>query len=268
MACDWLRKSVTSDGPFVGYWHSGTGKWNSADETTAMCIAALSRADAPADNEIAAALAWMQTREAKWTASGREIDLALVLEAMLLAGGHETVYNRALGLLKWVKEQLKDPQPHMDANDPEAALRIPFVASQLAAIVWATVTREYKALLRAALSKLEPDSAALAQMGAQEAPFAPRLDDWRAAIKQLNKRIVELLTSLDNVARQTPQGPGDKVREEIDLYRRQKERVRELSARLDDASAQVFIELDEIGRKVCRSAWPDLEVPLREGEPA
>jgi hypothetical protein len=85
-ACQWLLRPVHDGGAFSdddGYWHSGTGTWNTDEATTAMCLTALAQAGAPRSPVREMAYAWLADGEKRWTARGREIDLAHVLEALL-----------------------------------------------------------------------------------------------------------------------------------------------------------------------------------------
>jgi hypothetical protein len=230
-ACDWLRRSVNDGGAFNNRWHSGTGTWNTSEATTAMCLTALLRAGAPT-TETSIGLAWLKTREGDWALANREVDLALVLEAMLLGNDYQTVYQRVLDLLAWVQDQLASPTLPMPESVPEVGPRAPFVAAQLASFVWATVIREYKALFRALIENdrrdqpasshadaTTPDVSAERRSAEETDPAAgddlveprPSLSAWRRALRQLDERLLSHLQSRDNILRHTRHGGAPEV---------------------------------------------------------
>jgi hypothetical protein len=293
-ACDWLRRPVSDGGPFDNGWQSGTGSWNTPELTTAMCVIALLRAHAPAEAEVSTALMWLRAREDEWTRPGREIDLALVLEAMLLGDDRQKVYRRGLDLLAWAKDEINRAGPDGMAPEehsqiPEAGLRTPFVVAQLGAFVWATVIREYKALMKDLIQSLEnesrdpasdrgvSDSSSVPVQGSSPEGIAgvadptlveprPGVAAWHEAVKQLNKKIVSHLDSRNNLVRTT--GGTKVVHEEIAKYRQLRQRTLDLAELIGERTpAGVLVELDRYGREQCGAAWPDLEVPGEPGEP-
>jgi hypothetical protein len=276
-ACDWLRRSVDDGGAFNNRWHSGTGTWNTPEATTAMCLTALLRAGAPT-TETTIGLAWLKIREEHWTQANREVDLALVLEAIQLGDDYQTVYPKVLGLLAWAQDQLASPTPPMPESVPEVGLRAPFVAAQLASFVWATVIREYKALFQALINKPAgvPADATTAHMppprrSTEETDTAvddglveprPSLSAWQRAAQQLEGRLLGHVQSRENIVENTSHGGAPEVHALMEHYRGLLQRCRALADQIKERTdPAVLIELNRMGTKVCGRAWPDLDVP-------
>lgn len=257
-----------------------------------MCLTALLRAGAPLTHEITTGLLWLLTREDHWARDGHEIDLALVLEAVLLGDDHQKVYQRVLALLAWAQDELTGHAGPISAHVPEAGLRAPFVAAQLASFVWATVTREYKALLRAMIIFDEPDhptDEAEPPVGGASSPYLPdrgsssddngaapgdilveprpSLAAWQHALRQLDDWLLRHLRTRVNIVCNTPHGGASEVREAMERYRSHLQRSRMLAEQVEERTPRlILVELDKIGREVCKDAWPDLHVPTEHDE--
>jgi hypothetical protein len=237
----------------------------------------LLRAGAPT-TETTIGLAWLKTREEHWAQVNREVDLALVLEAIQLGDDYQTVYPKVLDLLEWAHDQLRHPTRHKSESVPEESLRAPFVAAQLASFVWATVIREYKALFQALIKTDQPDQAAGVLSARISAPTRsaeetaddgdglveprPSLGKWQRAVQQLEGRLLSHVQSRDNIVRHTRHGGAPEVHAQMEHYRGLLQRCQALADQIKERTAPaVLVELNNMGTDVCGRAWPDLDVP-------
>jgi len=287
-ACAWLTRSVRDGGAFSdedGYWHSGTGTWNTDEATTAMCLIALAQAKAPRGAVRDLAHAWLAGQQACWTARDREIDLAQVLEALLQdPDDQENLFPLVERLLYRVSMALDGRDP-MDQDVPEDTHRIPFVTAQLASIVWVTVIREFTKLLED-LTDIDFGSDSV-QPGfpAAENQFAPheparaetvrrpslslrpdQLARWRDAASTLRQTLTEGIASRAAALENTPKLAG--VREKMNQLQAQRDVAVRLTDQLGDATPPaVLAELNDLGRLVCGPAWPELPMPNENADP-
>ncbi|WBB53989.1 hypothetical protein [Verrucosispora sp. WMMD573] len=269
-ACHWLLRHVAEGGPFDNWWRSGTGTWNRDEATTAMCLSALIRAGVPMRQPMRTAHARLMGREQEWTRVGREIDLSQVLEANLLctetaAGARDhlqTLLQRVLSAIK---------TPVLLPTAPEERLRIPFVAAQLADIVWRVVQMESLKLYGEVLNHERVDPVEpTTQPALPEAVVPPagvplnsrHLRAWRRGIEQIEGTIREQIAKRDGTV-QTP-AVQDKLRELLE-YRAE---LAALTNELDsNVSVDVLERIDALGKRICGTAWPDLPWPEPPSEP-
>lgn len=272
-ACRWLVQPVKHDGAFQGWWVSGTGSWNSADATTAMCLTALIRAGAPSllREDVRVAYARLNDRERVWSAPGHEIDLAQVLEAILRGDEHRAgVYDHLTALRQRVVNELKNPA--LATPKPERSLRLPFIAAQLADLVWIIARRDCVTVFRDILARLndadehagngrrEHEALASSIPASAEVPTvsltATELHDWRNAAEQVRVKINEQVDKRTTVHRMLPTGETSAV---MRRFLDQRTEVQKLTTRLGPATPRAVLRaLDEIGKAVCGAAWPIL----------
>ncbi|MFF5218647.1 hypothetical protein [Micromonospora sp. NPDC000442] len=268
-ACNWLLRRVAEGGPFDNWWRSGTGTWNRDEATTAMCLSALVRAGTPMHQAMETAHTWLMGREQEWTVAGREIDLSQVLEANLLcteaaAGTRDhlqTLFQRVLRAMR---------TPTLLPTAPEERLRIPFVAAQLADIVWRIVQMESLKLIGEVLNHGRPDPAEpRTQPVLPETVLTPtgvplttqQLRAWRRGVEQIEGTIREQIAKRDGTV-QTP-AVQEKLRELLG-YRAE---LTALATELDNnVSVDLLERIEALGKRICGTAWPDLPWPEAPSE--
>jgi hypothetical protein len=269
-ACKWLVDVLVGDSNRAGWWRSGTGSWNSDEATTAMCLTALACAGAPERQVTRDALAWLKDRHDQWTRTGREIDLAQVLETLnLYADSFEE--QRLIDLLAAVRGELRRPMP--DSNRPEERLRWPFIAAQSADIVWQTVQSECRKLLQDVITSPDDASAAVEADMTSDSSDDPlvviaapderdcglterQLTRWNDAADQLRH------TLNDQIARRRSVAAVPSVQRILAQLGEQRELYQDLSSQLGRfAPRQVLEHFDTLGRDVCGPAWPSLPFP-------
>ncbi|MEU4470944.1 hypothetical protein [Micromonospora sp. NPDC023888] len=264
-ACNWLLRPVAEGGPFDNWWRSGTGSWNREEATTAMCLSALVRARVQMRPEMKTAHARLMGREGEWTTEGREIDMAQVLEATLLCTGAANGTREHLKTL-FHRIATERKSPALLSTAPEERLRIPFVAAQLADIVWRIVQLESLKLFGDVINQgrpepSEPSEVAVvpetAASSSNGATLSSRdLRAWQKGCEQIEGTIRERIAKRDGPMR-TP--AVERVIEEHLSYRAQ---LAKLTSRLDEhADRESLEQIDKLGRKVCGVAWPDLPWP-------
>lgn len=144
-ACDWLRRP-SPEGPYdLGVWEGGTGTWNSAIETTSMCLSALVRAGVPLDDPaIRSGRSFLLSNRHLWVKAGAEVDAATALEAFILTGGRwREVRPELMRLLAWA--QSKEPWTRTSLSaleSQEQSSAVAQIANALVGILWATVKSE------------------------------------------------------------------------------------------------------------------------------
>ncbi|MEO3773436.1 prenyltransferase/squalene oxidase repeat-containing protein [Micromonospora sp. B9E7] len=269
-ACNWLLRQVTEGGPFDNWWRSGTGSWNREEATTAMCLSALVRAGVPMRPEMATAHAWLMGREGEWATPGREIDMSQVLEATLLCT--EAVNGTREHLMTLFQRIATERRsPTLLATAPEERLRIPFVAAQLADIVWRIVQLESLKLFGDVINQGRPEPAEPAEVAVVAETVATsavgptltrrELREWQKGCEQIEATIRDRISKRDGPMR-TP--TVEKVINEQLAYRAQ---LMKLTIQLDEHSdLEVLEQIDALGNRVCGVAWPDLPWPDRRSD--
>lgn len=268
-ACNWLLRRVAEGGPFDNWWRSGTGTWNRDEATTAMCLSALVRAGTPMHQAMETAHTWLMGREQEWTVAGREIDLSQVLEANLLCTEAATgTRDHLQTLFQRVLRAMRTPTL---PTAPEERLRIPFVAAQLADIVWRIVQMESLKLIGEVLNHGRPDpTEPRTQPVLPETVLAPtgmalttqQLRAWRRGVDQIEGTIREQIAKRDGTV-QTP-AVQEKLRELLG-YRAE---LTALATELDNTVSLDLLErIDALGKRICGTAWPDLPWPEPPSEP-
>jgi hypothetical protein len=264
-ACDWLRTS-TPDGPYsFGAWASGTGTWNSELMTTAMCVSALGQAGVPIhDSVLRASVAYLRSRKSEWAQPGGEIETAAALEAFLLVGGRWREVGKELSqLLKWARDRSLWLEASKLASDSHTESgKVPFVATELVAIVWATVKRELPLLFEG-----------LGIYSWTTSQFPKQADSGLEIAMDVRERMGAALIELQEVATQNVRdrqqiirsGARDSptIRGQMELWRERQLRTSELRSELrsihDRSRVNAFVsKLNQHGRDILGQAWRDI----------
>ncbi|PZG13158.1 hypothetical protein C1I95_24295 [Micromonospora craterilacus] len=263
-ACNWLMRQVAQGGPFDNWWRSGTGSWNREEATTAMCLSALVRAGVEMRPGMQTAHAWLMGREREWTIPGREIDLSQVLEANLhctatAAGTREhlqTLFHR-------MRTEMKNPT--LLPTAPEERLRIPFVAAQLADIVWSIVQMESLKLYGDLFNHRPPEPPEVPQQRVApvpaESPNRKLLTDrqlraWQRGVEQIEQAIREQIAMRDGPVRTSA------MQEAVDQLVNDRKELFVLTELLDgEFDVDPLARIDALGRRICEETWPELPWP-------
>ena len=275
LACDWLRRPVALGGALETWWHSGTGDWNTDEATTAMCLTALRRAGAPMSNAMETAVAWLLLQRSRWQREDHEIDLALVVEAMLLyqTGGSD-LQQGVLALLQWALNVPDGGLPATDSDVPEDSLRLPFVAAQLTVVIWVTMMRELSAVIdyelrayRPAVAESHSEAVAEPVPGSDPDPDATptsvwldvaSVAAWHRAIDVIRETLAGAIGKRDR-SKDTPE-----VAERISQLRIELTHLNGLSSRVTPFTpVRVLRDLEELGRHVCGDRWPHPPWPMQ-----
>jgi hypothetical protein len=267
LACDWLRTPVSEGGALESWWRSGTGLWNTDEMTTAMCLTALHKAGAPVNAGTKIALAWLVEQRAQWRRKDHEVDLALVVEALLLYRTEgQDLEQGVLALLQWALDVPDGGLPRIDTDIPEDNLRLPFVVAQLTVVIRATMTQQLSAVIEHELRQYrlandpdEPEPPAPATFPLSDAD----LRDWRAACDLIR-------VELDHDIKERERAPKTRpiTKKQAELIE-QLARVNALSQQLSLAiPVAVLVELDRVGRAVCGHRWPHPPMPPVPPTPA
>ncbi|MEV4769409.1 ATP-binding protein [Micromonospora humida] len=257
-ACQWLLRGVDEGGPLGGWWRSGTGTWNRAEATTAMCLSALTRAGVARNPSIETAYAWLIGREAEWTIPGREIDLAQVLEATLLCTESTTgTHEHLKTLFSRMKQELRGTRRL--PGGPEERLRLPFVASQLADTLWQVVQMESLKLYGDVFNDSRPQTPVEPVPGAAPEPdghhrgstlTTRQLAEWQQGVEQIRQTIREQIAKRDGTIRTRA------VVQVIERYQEFRAQIAALQRQLHaDVDRDVLRQINELGRDVCGAAW-------------
>jgi hypothetical protein len=277
-ACRWLHDLVTDPGRPT-WWRSGTGRWNSDESATAMCVVALTAADLSIGyrKAIGTATAWLTSpnQKANWTEPDREIDLAQVVQALALRS--DPLLQEALGtLIERTIKELKQPTPRDEL--PQDRLRLPFFAAQLTEIVWQIVPAGFVRLLRDVMSAgaeralgtgpAEGPAAEIVVPARSAETVLPGLSDnqlrrWLDAANLLGAALTSAIK-----ARSSENKSGvASVQQKLNQSRRQRDDYLELRDKLGpDASRETLEALDALGRQVCGAVWLPLPYPDSYGD--
>jgi hypothetical protein len=272
-ACDWLRRSRSHGGALETWWRSGTGEWNTDEATTAMGLTALHRAGAPVSAATQTALTWLIGQRSRWRQENHEIDLALVVETLLLY--REGPIDRQQGvvaLLHWALHVPDGGLPPKDSSIPEDNLRLPFVAAQLNVVIWVTMMRELSAVIDYELrhyravnpaSTAADPSAGPTPVADTDAPTGDPLPDvdltaWHRSVDLIRESLASAIAKRQR-SRSTPA-----VARRIDELTLQLDRLNQLGGRVSPrVPVAVLVELDRLGREVCGNRWPEPPMPDR-----
>ena len=175
-------------------------------------------------------------------------------------------------LLNRVHAELRDPRP---AGNPrkEERLWTPFIASQLANLVWQMVRSECHALLRDVLNgpddegpgpqpvagpgdpqAVPPDASDISTGGLT----AEQLRRWKEAAQQLLQELIDSMKKRSGAA--VSEIPS--IQHSLQQLQAQRERYYVLEPQIAaDAPLEVLREIDDLGRAVCNRAWP-LNLPF------
>lgn len=142
-ACDWLLRPVSQGGVYQnGIWESGTGSWNSAVETTAMCVIALTLAGIPPrDSRLSPSWNYIYAHKEEWIQPKRELDGVLALSAHVsVTGDWQDVSSEVNYLLNWARgEAFWDSATRSSKETFDQSLKVVFIAATLIDVIWSTL---------------------------------------------------------------------------------------------------------------------------------
>jgi hypothetical protein len=145
-ACDWLLRPASEGGPQeAGIWQSGTGSWNTALETTAMCVLALVACGIDRnDPRLLTAFRYITSQKPFWIAPRREMDGANAIAAYLeMAGDWQFVIPEIQYLLRWTRGQaFWDDATRNSKEQLDQSSRVAFITSHLIDAVWSSLRTE------------------------------------------------------------------------------------------------------------------------------
>jgi hypothetical protein len=284
-ACGWLRIPPPR-GAYQYGWKSGTGTWSTDEMTTAMCLSALLRSGLDTDDTVIVTgfeMLWQSKQS--WTAAGREIDLALVLEAMLL-GGHQharNIYPQIMNLLGWAISSDFWSEGRPLTADEEENSKVTFIAAQIVSCVWQTVWRDLERLFEGLSGAVTtatsppPNRSTTRPQGlpavlvpspasSDSEPARPNIPTaLKEAVDKIRMRLQE---NIDDRERALPSLRGERriarLRDNLEEYKAMMQQLEQLASTLSaDTSPEVLRQLDELGRRVYDRAWTPL---LAEGQ--
>lgn len=152
-AVKWLLRDRSEGGACSGgVWHSGTGAWNSSDETTGMVLLALAASGHDcSDPQLEPAQTFLLSQKSRWTAPGRELEGALVIQALLDTGGSwDDVATETQALSRWAKGEAFWQSATRSAKDSlNQSCRVAQIASHLVSIGWTAIRTDLPAFLDA-----------------------------------------------------------------------------------------------------------------------
>jgi hypothetical protein len=293
-ACDWLRTPAAAGGPFKNGWESGTGTWLTNGMATACCLSALLRAEAPLNDDcVPVADRYLRAGLEQWTQPGREIDIALVLEALLRGSRRYSMVeelavpwrNQIPLLLSWLRNNEVLGGPGSARSGPFESMnettKVLFVAAELVATVWEIIRRELPVLLeneisaaRAMLDEAHTVGGSVAAGVTEAGVYGPTphasaangisTDELLSLIQRIQTMIDSNIASRDKVLRDsdsTSKRTTTEVRENRNEWLAKQERCREIARRLaGQSSGEVIAELDALGREVLGSGWESIHV--------
>ncbi|HEU0132992.1 MAG TPA: AAA family ATPase [Mycobacteriales bacterium] len=152
-SADWLLKPVKDGGACEnGIWPGGTHGWNSDLEATSMVLAGLAAVGVDQDDRrLHPGVAYVRERRNEWTASGKELDGALAMRALLAFHVEWTeVADAAAELASRAIDEALWQTATASANDTLAqSCRTAQIAADLLEIAWAGVRANIAPLLGA-----------------------------------------------------------------------------------------------------------------------
>jgi hypothetical protein len=297
-ACDWLRRPAARGGPYRNGWESGAGSWATNGMAVANCVTALLKAGMPGNGEcVRAGCGYLIAGQSQWAGQGREIDLALALEALLLGEPVHILNGRQepdigwrdqiLTLLDWLREHAllsEQVTAHAPpANGIDEQTKVLLVSAVLVTIVWEIVLRELRGLLEdmvgAGRATLDPALAAGKAVGAALAEPAPAglqgpgTGFTPLSLSELRERIADVIEKLQaDIASQNRALLAVKRNDVITAFRKKRaelvtkqERCQRIAAQLtEDTPQHLRMELDTLGREVLGNAWEPIFSETKE----
>lgn len=264
-ACEWLCHGPP-DGPFrLVRWESGTGAWNSPEQTTALCLEALLKAGVDFANEtVRAALPTIADARKDWGQPGKEIDAACGLQTFLLADRRWRALIRELEqVLVWAKA--REPWSGATRSSAESGTessKVPFVANALIGSIWQIVVSELPLLLE---QMAMPDDSDIAACATYER--SPALEAaMRAALGEIRSHVDDNLRSRQAIARQLGMMVPAAVKGELDEWGQRQLRVDSLESTwsrqasdgqgpIEDDDRALIEQVDVLGMKCTGTAW-------------
>jgi hypothetical protein len=152
-AVKWLLRDRAEGGACSGgLWQSGTGRWNSTLETTGMVLLALGVGGHDcSDERLEGARTYLLSQKNRWTAPGKELDGALVIQALLETGvAWEDVAAESQALSRWAKgEAFWQGVARTAKESLDQSCRVAQIASHLVNIGWTAIRTDLQAFLDA-----------------------------------------------------------------------------------------------------------------------
>ncbi len=191
-ASRWLRE-LAPRGPSQprGGWLSGTGQWNSAGTTSAMCATALIDSGVGLSNPIFSGLPGFFLSELERTPTpNNEIDVMLMLEALRhLDEWGEPCEQRLAEILLWSNNKQIWDQANIDPNEyKEESSKIPMVACSLLDLTWVRIQDkipEFLSSFNPIIANTVQSEAITAQLGNVQSSI---LSDLHVLSETLTKR--------------------------------------------------------------------------------
>ncbi|MHB8388900.1 MAG: hypothetical protein ACYDBH_04865 [Acidobacteriaceae bacterium] len=220
-AVKWLLRDRAEGGACSGgLWQSGTGRWNSTLETTGMVLLALGAVGHDcSDQRLESARTYLLSQKNRWTAPGKELDGALVIQALLDTGvSWEDVAAESQALSRWAKgEAFWQGVVRTAKESLDQSCRVAQIASHLVNIGWTAIRTDLPAFLDALatpeLGRSNVEIARSQRGDGVKMAVEPRLPDGAEVDLEL-----DALRQLDVISFQNCSVVGE--------YRRYDERVR------------------------------------------
>lgn len=271
LACEWLCKGPPG-GPFrLVRWESGTGAWNSPEQTTALCLEALLKAGVDfAQETVRAALPTLTEARRAWGQPGKEMDAACGLQTFLLADRRwRTVIRELEQVLVWARAR----EPWTGATRPctesgTESSNVPYVANALIGIIWQIVVSELPLLLE---QMAMPDSENIAEAPQRRSPAMQRA--MLAALGEIHAHIDNNLRSRETIARQLGQDGFAAVKDEHEKWKVRRTRVESIERAWgegDEKSANQEKDLalvdsaDQLGNECAGGAWRTVSQRIKD----
>jgi hypothetical protein len=273
-ACQWLCQDHNLGGAYQSGWHNGVAGEASDAMATALCLSALLHAGFPRPERVRPSYERLCLAQDSMVANKQETELALIVEARIRTGDNwEDLRPAILHLLGWAS-RVTQWNPELRATRPgqplSASAKAPFIAVQLWIIIWTTVNRELRRMLK--------DLWGLEDLLSPKSPAAPSPppetgrptwsepaeqavdDDVRRAVERLRQKIQ---AHIDDRASRYPTltESGKKTfRREIDMWNGRYEELRTIERGLsrDGITQTTIAELNGLGRKVFGVGWYEI----------
>lgn len=150
-AANWLLTPRSEGGVYNdGLWDSGTGAWNTALETTAMCLISLLLVKVdPSDTKIKKGLSELIARKAEWARAGREIDGAMALLAFsMLRTDWRLVLPQLYHLATWARGEAIWQAATMTSKETfDQSCKVAEVGALLVDVLWRMLRADLPQLL-------------------------------------------------------------------------------------------------------------------------
>ena len=285
-ACRWLCQDKKIGGAYSNGWQNGVSGKTSDLLTTALCLRALLHAGWQNTEHLTTGYQNLRAGLDLLEPSGQETELSLIVEARLRNGDEwEDLSPLIFNLLGWAVRPERFRDQNIRATRPgeplSASAKAPFIAVQLWIIIWTTVKRELRELLREIqgpedlLDPGEPNPAAERAPGQTQTPgeddaaassavSATEIRMFRPSVERLRR---EIDANITDRARQIPnlRGSAQKPFERnIHLWQGRQRKLDAIDAKIESGtlSNEVLNDLEMLGKEVFGIGW---QQPLRAG---